>query len=132
MPGGDRTGPMGMGPMTGRAAGYCAGYAVPGYANAVPGRGYGMGFGRGRGRGGGAWGRGGGRGWRNRFYATGLPGWARGDAAFGPYGYAAPPAAPDPAAEKQMLQGHIEALKAELESVQQRLSELEKEGTEVR
>jgi len=26
MPGGDRTGPMGMGPMTGRAAGYCGGY----------------------------------------------------------------------------------------------------------
>jgi hypothetical protein len=26
MPGGDRTGPMGMGPMTGRATGYCGGY----------------------------------------------------------------------------------------------------------
>lgn len=51
MPGGDRTGPMGMGPMTGRGAGYCAGFS-------------------GRGRRGG-------RGWRNRFYATGLPGWAR-------------------------------------------------------
>lgn len=24
MPGGDRTGPMGMGPMTGRRAGFCA------------------------------------------------------------------------------------------------------------
>jgi len=33
MPGGDRTGPAGMGPMTGRAAGYCAGYPVPGYMN---------------------------------------------------------------------------------------------------
>jgi len=33
MPGGDRTGPAGMGPMTGRAAGYCAGYNVPGYMN---------------------------------------------------------------------------------------------------
>ena len=51
MPGGDRTGPMGIGPMTGRGAGYCTGL-----------------FGRGRG---------GGRGWRNMFYATGLPGWAR-------------------------------------------------------
>jgi len=30
MPGGDGTGPAGMGPMTGRAAGYCAGYPVPG------------------------------------------------------------------------------------------------------
>jgi len=35
MPGGDRTGPAGMGPMTGRAAGYCAGYPVPGYLNPV-------------------------------------------------------------------------------------------------
>ena len=29
MPGGDRTGPMGMGPMTGRGAGYCGGAARP-------------------------------------------------------------------------------------------------------
>ena len=40
MPAGDRTGPLGMGPMTGRAAGYCAGYPVPGYANPIPGRGF--------------------------------------------------------------------------------------------
>ena len=66
MPGGDRTGPMGMGPMTGRAAGYCAGYATPGYVN--PGGGGGF-FGRGRG--------GGGRGRRNQYYATGLTGWQR-------------------------------------------------------
>lgn len=26
MPGGDRTGPLGMGPMTGRGLGYCAGF----------------------------------------------------------------------------------------------------------
>ncbi len=38
MPGGDRTGPAGMGPMTGRAAGICAGYPVPGYMNPVMGR----------------------------------------------------------------------------------------------
>ena len=49
MPGGDRTGPRGNGPMTGRAAGYCAGYPVPRYA--YPMRGYGRGFGRGWGRG---------------------------------------------------------------------------------
>ena len=30
MPAGDRTGPEGFGPMTGRAAGYCAGFEVPG------------------------------------------------------------------------------------------------------
>jgi len=39
MPRGDGTGPAGMGPMTGRAAGYCAGYAAPGYMNPIPGRG---------------------------------------------------------------------------------------------
>ena len=52
MPGGDRTGPAGMGPMTGRAAGFCAGYAMPGYSNPVGGRGYwGRGSRMGRGRG---------------------------------------------------------------------------------
>lgn len=57
MPRGDRTGPAEMGPMTGRAAGYCAGYSMPGYAN--PGPRAGLGFGRGAGR-----------GWRNIYYAT--------------------------------------------------------------
>jgi hypothetical protein len=38
MPFGDGTGPAGMGPMTGRAAGLCAGYPVPGYMNPVMGR----------------------------------------------------------------------------------------------
>jgi hypothetical protein len=43
--------------MTGRAAGYCAGYSVPGFMN--PTAGYGRGGGRGRGRGfGRGWGRG--------------------------------------------------------------------------
>jgi len=47
MPGGDRTGPMGMGPMTGRAAGYCAGYPLPGFMNypAGPVLGAGVGYG---------------------------------------------------------------------------------------
>ncbi|MCW4019334.1 MAG: DUF5320 domain-containing protein [Candidatus Bathyarchaeota archaeon] len=58
MPRGDRTGPWGAGPMTGRAAGYCAGYSTPGFAN--QGRGYGRGFGRG-------WRRGFGRGWNRGF-----------------------------------------------------------------
>ena len=74
MPGGDGTGPMGLGPMTGRAAGYCAGYGVPGYMNPIPGRGY---FGWGRG----FWGAGRGRGWRGWYRATGMPGWVR--AAYG-------------------------------------------------
>jgi len=49
MPFGDGTGPRGMGPMTGRAAGYCAGFGQPGFANPIPGRrwfGLGSGWGR--------------------------------------------------------------------------------------
>ncbi len=45
MPGGDRTGPRGLGSMTGRGLGYCAGYDSPGYT-----KGFGMGFGQGWGR----------------------------------------------------------------------------------
>ncbi len=48
MPGGDRTGPLGRGPMTGRGLGYCARYLLPGFLNR--GRGIGLGLGR-RGRG---------------------------------------------------------------------------------
>lgn len=58
MPRGDRTGPRGLGTLTGRAAGYCSGYPVPGFMN--PAWGFGRGWGGGRGRG---WGRGYGRGW---------------------------------------------------------------------
>ena len=46
MPFGDGTGPRGLGPMTGRGAGYCTGSGRPGFANPVPGRGR-FGFGRG-------------------------------------------------------------------------------------
>jgi len=36
MPFGDGTGPRGMGPMTGRGAGYCAGFGRPGFTNPMP------------------------------------------------------------------------------------------------
>ena len=49
MPGGDRTGPEGRGPMTGRRAGFCVGHQVPGYEK--PRYGFGCGFGRGSGGG---------------------------------------------------------------------------------
>ena len=125
MPYGDRSGPMGMGPMTGRAAGYCAGFGMPGYANPVPGRGFGMGFGRGRGfRGGG-----GGRGWRHGFYATGLPGWMRFGGYDAPYGYPAPYQKPDPELERQALESQLQALQTELENINKRLSEIKADSS---
>jgi hypothetical protein len=113
MPRGNGTGPAGMGPMTGRGAGYCAGYGVSGYANPAFGRGFGFGRGGGRGFGGGGWGR------RNWFNATGLPGWM----GFG--GYAAPYQQPDPESEKQALKSQAEAMRSELEAVDKRLAEIE-------
>ena len=62
MPRLDGTGPAGFGPATGRGLGYCTGYPV-GYRRGFGNRPY-MGFG-------------GGRGYRNRFFATGLTGWQR-------------------------------------------------------
>ncbi|MBN1540207.1 MAG: DUF5320 domain-containing protein [Candidatus Thermoplasmatota archaeon] len=47
MPRGDRTGPWGQGPLTGRGAGYCSGSGAPGYRNYATwgrGGGYGRGF----------------------------------------------------------------------------------------
>jgi hypothetical protein len=46
MPSGDRTGPMGQGPRTGRGLGYCSGSNVPGFMNSGFGRSFGVGFGR--------------------------------------------------------------------------------------
>ena len=63
MPAGDRTGPTGSGPMTGRGAGFCAGFNAPGFTGA--GRGGFGGFGRGGYRAG--------MGRRNRFFAGGRP-----------------------------------------------------------
>ena len=57
MPSGDRTGPEGLGPRTGRGLGYCNGYDSPGYNRGTLrggggfGRRYGRGMGRGFGRG---------------------------------------------------------------------------------
>jgi len=124
MPGGDRTGPLGMGPMTGRAAGYCAGYGVPGYMNPWPGRGF-WGWGRGfwgRGRGFWGWGRGFGRGWRNWYYATGLTGWQRAALGWGAPWYGAPPTPED---EREALRAEAQALERELGEIRRRLDELE-------
>lgn len=56
MPGGDRTGPLGYGPMTGRALGFCTGHATLDFRYPRYGHGFGRGLGRGFGRG--VWGRG--------------------------------------------------------------------------
>ena len=116
MPGGDRTGPRGMGPMTGRAAGYCAGYGMPGYTNPIAGRGFG------------GWG--GGRGWRHRFYATGVPGWAAGWGAGFPQGVAPGPWAPSPEDEVKMLQNEAKGMEQALGEIRKRIEELEAEGGE--
>jgi len=44
MPRGDGTGPDGLGPMTGRGLGYCAGFNSPGFMNPGFRRGLGRGF----------------------------------------------------------------------------------------
>jgi hypothetical protein len=106
--------------MTGRAAGYCAGYGVPGISNPVFGRGFG-----------GGWGRGGGRGWRNQYFATGLTGWQRATG-----GWSAPvPAAPmyaapysAPATREQQLdhlKSQAEYFEDTLEGIRKRIEELE-------
>ena len=113
MPRGDRTGPAGMGPMTGRAAGYCAGYSVPGYMNPVGGRGY---WGAGRGRGSG-------RGRRNWFYATGLPGWARTAYGWPAWGGYAPPY-PEPVAPTMTAEQEVSGLKQQAEYFQDALGQI--------
>jgi len=122
MPGGDRSGPLGYGPRTGRAAGYCAGYDVPGYANPIGFRG---GFGRGGGWGGGAWGRGG-RGWRNRYWATGLTGWQRASPGYPVMGAAEPFDRP-PTREEEltMLREQSKQLERDLAEMRTRMQELE-------
>ena len=108
MPAGDGTGPEGLGPMTGRAAGHCAGYDTPGYANPIPGRGLGIGRGRrGRGR-------------RRQYYASELSGWAR-------FGYNIPPTPPTAKQEAGFLKAQAEQLQAQLEATNQRIAALEKE-----
>lgn len=121
MPRGDGTGPMGAGPMTGRAAGYCAGYSAPGYTSALGGRGY---FGLGA--------RGRGRGYRHWYHATGVAGRARamrGLPAWGGYGYPYPsPPAPvvSPQQEMEMLKADAQELERDLGEIKKRMEELEK------
>lgn len=118
MPRGDRTGPWGMGPMTGRGAGFCAGYKaklhvyhMPGYANAAAG-----GF---------FYGRGGVRGRRNRFFATGRPGWMRGGPGFGPFWADAPAFSTEE--DLHHLKQEADYLEKALSGVRDRIGRMEKE-----
>jgi len=113
MPRGDGTGPRGFGPMTGRAAGYCAGYPVAGFMNPCVGRpglgfGYGRGFGRGYRR---AY-------WPANFYPVTPPPIAYGG------GFYQPPV--EPKQEMEMLAEEAKALKEQLEAINKRITELEK------
>jgi len=68
MPYGDKTGPEGRGPRTGRGLGYCSDRNAPGYTSTEPRMGQGRGFGRGAGfRRGAGFGRGRGIGFGRRF-----------------------------------------------------------------
>ena len=103
MPFGDRTGPLGQGPMTGRGRGYCTGNATPGRFNAGPGRGMGRG-----GRGG--------RGWRNQFRAAGTNAWET--------PAAAPSAPADRPQEIAALRSKIDELGSSLNEIRKRVEEL--------
>lgn len=102
--------------MTGRRAGYCAGYDRPGYANPIGGgRGPGMGYGRGMGRGCGP-GRGHGRGlgygpaFEPPDYPRTMPAYRE----------------PSPEEEKAFLENLVKDLEAELADVKARMNELAK------
>jgi hypothetical protein len=107
MPRGDRTGPFGMGPRTGRGLGYCSGYSYPGYTSPGPGLGFGRGFGRGLG---GGFGR----------------GFGMGRAMFGgvsPY-YAGIPQITEEQ-ELQYLKQESDVLNQQMKEVQKRIKDLE-------
>jgi hypothetical protein len=116
MPRGDGTGPMGMGPMSGRAAGFCAGYDVPGYMNPIFGRGFGRGLGWGRGRGFGA-GMGFRRGWGGRAgYGMGtMP-------AYNPYFQE-----PSKTEELEMLKQQAEYFEKSLGEIREHIKDIESE-----
>ncbi len=103
MPRGNGTGPNGKGPMSGRAAGYCAGYGMPGYSNNAAGMGRGFGFGYGPRRG------------MGRGFGFGM-GWG---ACFAP---ADPLAAPSTNVERRILESQADALEEELKLVRGRLA----------
>jgi hypothetical protein len=111
MPGGDGTGPLGHGPMTGGGFGFCAGFSNP--VNANPGIGRGLGRGRGRGLRRVSWGRGG-RGFFGRgFYQD-------------PYYHSVQ----SREEEKVYLENMVKGLEEEISSIRERIKILSKEKKE--
>ncbi|MCP4685433.1 MAG: DUF5320 domain-containing protein [bacterium] len=126
MPRGDKTGPTGMGSLTGRGAGYCVGAGTPGYMNpgVSPAAGFGRGGGRGLGRGAST---GGGRGRRNMYFATGMPGWARGRQYSPVPEYEEVPQGQfGPRQEEAYLRAQARQHKKTLEEIERRLDDLER------
>ncbi len=122
MPGRDRTGPVGMGPLTGRGMGFCAGMTNPADAESAPPPCGGAGFGRGLGFGGGR------RGRRNMFYATGLPGWMRAGAGAPAAGIEKPADRTEGAIREQnmeVLKMRAERLEEMMQDIQARLKSIE-------
>ena len=110
MPGGDRTGPFGEGPQTGRRMGYCVGNEHPGFYYQRPywGTGPGRGFRGGRGFG---------RGFRGGY------GWG-----LGPefrYGYGDYYGKPPDVSDKTMIENEIRILKDQLSALEDQLSKIE-------
>jgi Family of unknown function (DUF5320) len=121
MPAGDRMGPWGLGPRTGRSLGYCSGYEAPGFMHPGPGLGLGRGFGLRRG-----FGRGLGRGFvigRGRGYW-----WPRfgGFLGYPYYPMTGFPFQPGREEETAWLADQAKNLERQLAQVQKRLAELEK------
>ena len=118
MPSGDRTGPEGFGPRTGRALGYCSGYDSPGYTKGIPrgGRGFGRGYGRGFGRG---------RGFRNRrfWYRDYYPEPNNEPTSGNRLNYSEP----SKDEEKKYLEDTIKTLEEDLKSMRKRLDALSNE-----
>jgi len=110
MPRGDRTGPNGMGPMTGRGAGFCTGNNVPGYMNPGGGRFFGRGGGFGFGR-----------GFRGAMFSHMPWGgrWNMYPPSTIPYGQ------PDPEQELEFLKQEAKTMENHLQSLKQQISEME-------
>lgn len=117
MAGGNGLGPANMGLMTGRKAGFCAGFNVPGYMNPVAGGGFGFGFRRGGGRGYG-------RGYGRCYFANQFAYYNQ--APVNTFAYPqANPVQSNPDSEKVYLKNQAEYLQGELEAIKSRLNDLE-------